>query len=85
MSHQLILDVPNDVYDPLADTAKSAGATPEALALAWLAAMGRHASKDPVEKFIGSMPSAVPEWANRHDDYLGKVLADAGDNARAES
>ena len=28
MSHQIILDLPNEIYDPLADTAKSTGATP---------------------------------------------------------
>ena len=33
MSHQLILEVPSDVYNPLAELAKSKGSTPEQLAL----------------------------------------------------
>src|SRR5438067_2403633 len=37
MTHKLVLDVPNEVYNPLADAAKRAGATPEQLAIIRLA------------------------------------------------
>lgn len=74
MSHRLILEVPPEVYAPLADTAQRAGATPEALAVAWLAAVSRHAARDPVEPFIGAFRSRVPDWADQHDKYLGQAL-----------
>ena len=54
MTHQLILDVPNEVFDPLAANAKHAGATPEQLAVDWLAAMSRQATKGASEpKWVG--------------------------------
>lgn len=85
MSHQLILDLPNEIYDPLAETAKSSGATPEQLAVDWLAAMSRHAAKDPLEKWIGSLPSKVPDWADQHDKYLGDGLMETHDDTNAGS
>lgn len=85
MSHQLILDVPNEVYDPLARTAKQAGATPEQLAVDWLAAISRHAAKDPVEKWIGALPSTVSDWTDRPDKYLGDGLMETHDQPKAEN
>ena len=83
MSHQLILEVPNEVYDPLAANAKHLGATPEQLAVAWLAATSRHAANDPVEKWIGALPSNVADWTDRHDHYLGDALMEKHDQANA--
>ena len=85
MSHQLILEVPNEVYDPLAATAKSTGATPEQLAVDWLATMSRHAAKDPLEKWIGALSSKIPDWAEQHDKYLGEGLMETHDDASAGS
>lgn len=86
MSHQLILDLPEDVFDPLADTAKRNGATPEQLAVEWLRAVSRHASRDPVENFIGALPSSVPDWADQHDRYLRQTLTDSpAGNSSTES
>jgi hypothetical protein len=50
MSHKLALEVPNEVYGSLADTAKRTGATPEELAVKWLAAAAvpGAAAKEPV-------------------------------------
>ena len=83
MSHQLVLNVPNDVYDPLVETAKSTGATPEQLAVDWLAAMSYHAARDPMEKFIGSLPSDIPDWADQHDKYLGEELLKTHDETNS--
>lgn len=83
MSRKLILDVPNEVYDPLARTAKQTGATPEQLAIDWLAAISRHAAKDPLEKWIGAIPSSVSDWSDQHDKYLGKGLTESHDNTKA--
>lgn len=74
MAHQLILEVPEEVYAPLADAARRSGATPEGLAVAWLTAASRLAAQDPVEPFIGAFRSDVPDWADQHDKYLGQGL-----------
>ena len=83
MSHQLILDVPNEVYDPLAENAKHSGATPEQLAVDWLAAMSRHAANDPVEKWIGALPGINSDWADQHDKYLGAGMMETHDKTNA--
>jgi hypothetical protein len=75
MTHQLILDVPEEVYRPLIEAAQRKGSTPEQLAVEWLTA-GRQAAEDPLERFIGAIPSAVPDWADAHDKYLGQALND---------
>lgn len=76
MGHTLILDVPEDVYEPLAKTAKQRGSTPEELAVEWLMTAIHHAMNDPVENFIGAFSSSVPDWADQHDAYLGQAVMD---------
>ena len=74
MGHTLILEVPEDMYEPLAKTAKQAGRTPEELAVEWLVAAIRSAINDPVENFIGAFSSNIPDWADQHDKYIGQAL-----------
>ena len=76
MGHRLILEVPQEVYDPLAAAANRSGATPEELAVAWLTAVSLQAAQDPVEGFIGVVRGNVPDWAEQHDKYLGEALRD---------
>ncbi len=74
MNHQLTLELPDDVYKPLTAAAQRMGATPEALAVAWLTAATCHAARDPVEDFIGAFRGGVPDWADQHDKHLGHQL-----------
>ena len=74
MSHTLILDVPEDVYEPLLKKAKQAGSTPEELAVKWLLTIIRNVMNDPVENFIGAFSSNISDWADQHDKYLGGTL-----------
>jgi hypothetical protein len=83
MNHQLILDVPNEVYDPLAESAKNSGATPEQLAVEWLTAMTLHTAKDPLEKWIGALPSNVSDWTDQHDQHLGQGMMETHDKTIA--
>lgn len=85
MSHQITLDLPNEIFGPLAEAAKSTGATPEKLAVDWLAAVSYHAARDPLEKHIGAMASDVPDWADNHDRYLGQGLMETHAPATPES
>jgi len=81
MGHTLTLDVPEDVYEPLAKTAKQRGSTPEELAVEWLMTAIHHALNDPVENFIGAFSSSVPDWADQHDAYLGQAVMDQNDGS----
>jgi hypothetical protein len=76
MAHQLILEVPEEIYNSLADAARRSGTMPERLAVAWLTAASRLAAQDPIEPFIGAFRSEVPDWADQHDKYLGQGLVD---------
>lgn len=74
MGRTLMLEVPEDMYEPLAKTAKQTGQTPEALAVEWLMTAIRNAVNDPVENFIGAFRSNTPDWADEHDKYIGQAL-----------
>jgi hypothetical protein len=75
MQRTLVIEVPEDVFEPLAKTADQAGKTPEEIAASWLAAVAQKTSDDPLEKFIGSLKGTAPDWADQHDSYLGDALA----------
>ncbi len=77
MGHTLTLQVPNDVYEPLVETAKQRGSTPEELAVEWLVTAIHNAMNDPVERFIGVFGSNISDWADQHDKYLGQALMDS--------
>ena len=78
MVHKLILEVPEEVYEPLANTAKQTGTTPERLAVEWLTVVSCRAVHDPIEDFIGAFRSGPPDWADHHDKYIGQALMDEG-------
>ena len=35
---------------------------------------------DPLEAFIGKLPSNVPDWTDKHDKYFGQSIAGSGDS-----
>lgn len=74
MQHTLVIEVPEDVYEPLEKTADQTGKTPEEIAAGWLAIAAQR-PPDPLEKFIGELKGTVPDWADRHDSYLRDALA----------
>jgi hypothetical protein len=79
MVHKLMVELSDEVYAPLIGAAQRAGTPPEELAAEWLAAACRYAASDPVEGFIGALRGDVPDWAGRHDEYLGRELAERPD------
>ena len=76
MAHTLVLQIPDEVYQPLAQKAKKSGVTPEKLAVEWLAVASHLGWQDPVENFIGAFSSNRSDWADQHDKYLGQALLD---------
>ena len=74
MDRTLTIEIPEKVYEPLLQVARRTGRTPQELVLEWLIREVQAALEDPVEKFIGAFRSGVPDWADRHDDYIGQAL-----------
>ncbi|MEC4815962.1 MAG: hypothetical protein SAK29_22215 [Scytonema sp. PMC 1069.18] len=76
MNHKLQLEIPENLYEPLVKAAANMGRTPEELALVWLATAVQQYEEDPLEQFIGAFSSHIPDWADRHDQYIVQGLVD---------
>src|SRR2546426_237497 len=77
MTHQLTLDIPDEIYQPLLQKAKATSQTVEAIARACLAASVQDvAPGSRVRRWAGAFTSGVPDAATRHHDYLGQALYD---------
>jgi hypothetical protein len=74
MGKPLILDVPEDIYESLLETAKQTGQPPEELAVQCLVAAAKKPIHDPIEQFIGAFSSNGSDWADQHDKHLGNSL-----------
>jgi len=74
MTHSLVLEVPENIYQPLAEEAEAKGRKVEEIALERLVNGEPKQVEDPFEKFIGAFDSKGLDWANRHDEYLGENL-----------
>jgi hypothetical protein len=70
ITRTITLQIPDDVYQFLVQTARLTRRTPEDLAAQWLANSIGTAVTDPVEKFIGAFPTDIPDWADEHDKYI---------------
>lgn len=76
MSQTLTISVPDAVYESLTRAAEETGEPPEALAAQWLTATVQRAANDPLDRFIGAFQSEVPDWADKHDKYIGEATAE---------
>ena len=74
MGYSLTLDIPENVYQSLLETANQTGLQPETLAVQWLKRITQSQESDPLEKFIGAFNSNIPDWADEHDKYLGQSI-----------
>ncbi len=74
IGHALLLELPEEIYQPLVKTAQQSGHTPEELVTIWLTTVVRQTLQDPLEQFIGAFHSQVPDWADEHDMYLRQEL-----------
>ncbi len=74
MGHALLLELSEEIYQPLIKTAQQSGDTPEQVATSWLEAVIRRGGQDPIEKFIGAFQSNNFNWTEQHDLILGQEL-----------
>jgi hypothetical protein len=71
MEHKITLVVPDEIYAPLVETAAQEGVDPEAVAMEWLSLGMNQILNDPLEEFIGAFHSNIPDWIEKHDEYIG--------------
>ena len=75
MTHSLTLDLLEEIYQPLLNTAMQNGKRIEEVAVEVLASARKKKIADPFEKFIGSVKSDITDLAENHDKYIGENLA----------
>lgn len=75
MTHKMLLEVPETVYQSLIETAKQLGQRPETVAVQWLTRATKTVPlADPLDELIGVFSSNLPDWGDQHDFYLGQNL-----------
>ena len=74
MTHSLLLEVPESIYQPLVSEAEAEGRKVEEIALERLANGKPKKIDDPLDEFVGAFRSDVPDWADNHDKYLSENL-----------
>ncbi len=80
MTHQLLLNIPDSLYQVLLKTAQEKGETLENLALKCLNEAKNKLETDPLDKFIGAFNSNNSDWLENHDYYLGKTNLEETNN-----
>ncbi len=76
MSHTLTLELPDEIYEPLAEAATQLGCHASDVALRWLAKQARARGVDPLRAFIGTFQSAEPGWTDRHHELSADLAED---------
>ena len=74
MTHSLLLEVPESIYQPIVEEARAEGRKVEEIALERLANGKPKKIDDPLDEFVGAFRSDVPDWADNHDKYLSENL-----------
>jgi hypothetical protein len=74
MEHTLILEVPEDVYQPLIKKAQQVGLTPERVVLQWLTNAVKPLTSDPLLELAGFFESGATDISEKHDQYIGQGL-----------
>jgi hypothetical protein len=75
MTHTLLLELPEEVFESLANIARQSGQPPEALAVQWLIDATESQIDDPLDKIIGSIHTDELDWVDEHDKYIGLALS----------
>lgn len=75
--HQLTVEIPDNVYQPLLQKAKDRGQTVELMAQECLTALVQPvAPGSRLRKWAGALASGITDVGTRHDDYIGQALYD---------
>ena len=72
----LTISLPDDVLQRLSEKAKSEHRTPESVVAEQVSRLVSKSDTDALMKLAGFVTSKIPDAAEKHDEYLGKALAD---------
>lgn len=86
MSHAI--NLPDELFEQIAEVARREGSQPETIAEQWLRAAVQQSaearsgnaydpSRDPLMRLAGIISSGDPSWGERHDEYLAQAYQDA--------
>lgn len=81
MAKTLSIELPDEVYQTLCQTAERLGQSPEAIVSQWIISQHNTQVPDPLDAFIGAFNSNIPDWTERHDEYIGVALLETHDPA----
>ncbi len=81
----LTIEVEDELYEAVAGMATQARKTTEELGAEWFALAVERLLNDSLLKLAGSITSEVPDWADRHDEYLGRALYEEMTGARSHA
>jgi hypothetical protein len=70
MTHQLLLNIPENIYQKLIIKAQKQEQTLENIALKYLDKITVEMEEDPLDSFIGAFNSDKIDWLENHDHYL---------------
>jgi hypothetical protein len=73
MAHQVLVEIPDAVYQPIMQQAQETGQPPAEVINEWLARVAA-IRQDRLRRWAGVFASGVPDAAGRHHEYLGRAL-----------
>src|SRR5260370_15870087 len=73
VSHQIVLNIPDEIYQPLEEQAEKAGKSPATIINELLTRMIQ-LRRDPLRRLAGAFTSGVPDPAEHHHEHLGHGL-----------
>lgn len=71
MTKQLVVNLPDDVYNSLKEKAQQTGLTLEKYVQWWIKLAVIKGVHDPVDDIVGLIQSNIDDWADRHDNHIG--------------
>ena len=72
-----MIDIADDVYQPLLERAQAVGRTPESLVSELISrSVNPPKPGELLRRWIGAIDSGVSDVAERHDEYIGQALYD---------
>ena len=72
----LTISLPDDVLRRLSEKAKAEHKTPESMVVEQVSRLVSKSDTDALMKLAGFVASKMPDVAEKHDEYLGRALAD---------
>lgn len=81
MTQQVLLNIPDQLYQTLLQIAQKRGESLENLAIECLNEFENKSEEiDPLEQFIGAFNSNNLDWVENHDYYIGKSIIESNHN-----